>query len=337
MYFRNSYADLGTVFTDKNRKICIITDDNVRPLYLDAVKKSLGNVPVFTIIAGENSKNLATLEAIYRFFMEIKLDRNSIVFALGGGVVGDLAGFAAATFMRGIDYVQLPTTLIAQVDSGIGGKTAVNLGNIKNIVGAFHQPKWIYINISTLNTLPRREFISGMGEVVKHALISTYNDYFGYLHKNYQAINRLDYDCMLHVVETSCRIKRKIVENDEKETIGLRTILNFGHCVGHALESLSNYTLTHGVCVAIGMYAALKMSSIAESEIDDIISLFNKFELPHKLEGYAAEEILSFMYKDKKTLNDSLRVVLLEKIGSPYVENLDEKLILEKIRGITDE
>jgi len=329
IYFYQSYNNLFEAFKEAsllNRKLCIVTDSNVAPLYLDSVKKALGDVPAFIFEAGEAQKHMGTLQAMYSFFLASKLDRRSIIVALGGGVTGDLAGFAAATFMRGIDFVQLPTSLLAQVDASVGGKTAIDFDNVKNLVGAFHQPKLVYINLATLNTLLRQEYISGMGEIVKHGLIGD-NVYYQYLQDNHQAIQTLDPEVMLEVVAGSCRIKSAIVAQDEKES-GLREILNFGHCVGHAVESLLGYALPHGQCIAIGMCVALQLSTalghITSTERDQSISLMKDFELPVTLDAnieLKPKIILSEMYKDKKTINDTLRLVLLKKIGDAYTDN----------------
>lgn len=322
IYFRHSYDDLGAAFREagiQDRKICIVTDSNVSPLYLDAVKAGLGSASAFIFKAGEASKNIRTLEDMYKCFLDNKLDRRSVVVALGGGVTGDLAGFAAATFMRGITFVQLPTSLLAQVDAGVGGKTAIDFEGVKNLIGAFYQPRLVYMNLSALNTLPTEEFISGMGEVVKHGLISD-KGYYEFLQSNRVAIQNLDPEAMLEVVAGSCRIKAAVVEEDERES-GLREILNFGHCVGHAVESLSDYSLPHGQCVAIGMCAALRMSGISKSDQEQAQDLMEFFKLPTSASDYKPEEIISTMYKDKKTLNDKLRVVLLKKIGEAYTDD----------------
>jgi len=338
IYFRPSYADLREIFKKKgflDRKICIVTDSNVAPLYLSEVKIALGEIPSFIFEAGEGQKHMGTLQKMYTCFLENKLDRRSIIVALGGGVTGDLAGFAAATFMRGVDFVQLPTSLLAQVDASVGGKTAIDFENIKNLVGAFHQPKLVYINLSTLNTLPKQEFISGMGEVVKHGLIGD-KAYYQFLRDHCQAIQDMDADVILQVIAGSCQIKAAIVAQDEKEN-GLREILNFGHCVGHAVESLSKYALPHGQCVSIGMYTALQLSvelgNITQDEMNHAISLMKAFDLPMTTTDYKSEEILAAMYKDKKTINDTLRVVLLKKIGEAYTNStLSSESILKSLK-----
>jgi len=325
IYFRHTYEDLSDVLSQADllgRKICIVTDSNVAPLYLDIVKKALGQPPSFVFEAGEMQKHTNTLQEMYACFLDYKLDRHSVIIALGGGVVGDLAGFAAATFMRGIAFVQLPTSLLAQVDASVGGKTAIDFKGVKNLIGAFYQPRLVYINLTTLETLPRQEFISGMGEVIKHGLIDN-SDYYQYLQEHRQAIYNLEPEALLQVVAGSCRIKAAVVAKDERET-GLRETLNFGHCVGHAVESLSEYSLPHGQCVSIGMCTALrlslKMEYITLEEMNLAIKLMKDFDLPIATD-YAPEKILTTMYKDKKTINDTLRVVLLKKIGVAYTDS----------------
>ena len=327
--FRDSYDDLQNVLKDAglvDRKIFIVSDDNVAPLYLDAVKKAFKKASFFIFKAGEAQKHLDTIKEMYKRFSEEKLDRKSVVIALGGGVAGDMAGFAAATYMRGISVVQLPTSLLAQVDASAGGKTGVDFMGVKNLIGAFHQPELVYINISALKTLPHDEFISGLGEVVKHGLIGD-GEYYNFLHKNRNAIKNVDIDTMCEVIAGSCRIKAAVVEKDEKES-GLREILNFGHCVGHAVESLSAYTIPHGKCVSMGMCAALRLSNIPKNEYDKALGLMEFLGLPVKIDISNPREIVSTMYKDKKTHSDTLRVVLLKKIGEAYTDNTlsDEKI-----------
>ena len=322
IYFRDSYGDLAKTLKNAgliNRKICIVSDSNVAPLYLDTVKEALKGPPSFVFKSGEAQKHLGTIEEMYKCFLANELDRRSVIVALGGGVVGDMAGFAAATYMRGISVVQLPTSLLAQVDAGVGGKTGVDFMGIKNLIGAFHQPNLVYMNLAALNTLPREEFISGMGEVIKHGLISD-RAYYEYLIKNREDIKNAAPEAMREVVEGSCRIKAAVVAKDEKES-GLREILNFGHCVGHAVESLSGYSIAHGKCVAIGMCAALRLSNVSAEEFKTAVQLLEFFGLPTKIEKIDPSEILAAMYKDKKTLSNTLRIVLLKEIGEATAGN----------------
>jgi len=317
IYFRDSFEDLKGAL-NFGGKTCIITDNNVAPLYLKPVREILGNAPAFIFEAGEANKNMQTLQDIYSFFLENKMDRRSVAVALGGGVVGDICGLAAATYMRGIKFVQVPTSLLAQVDASVGGKTAVDFSGVKNLIGAFHQPSLVYINVKTLETLPEEEFVSGMGEVIKHGLIGG-REYFDLIRESIE--DKQDYAKIAQLVKGSCEIKAKVVEADEKEG-GLREILNFGHCVGHAIENVSGYSIPHGHSVALGMCAALYISNekgdITDDEAEQAINLMEEFGLPTNLDEYEIKDIISEMFKDKKVIDDKLRIVLLSKPGEAY-------------------
>jgi 3-dehydroquinate synthase len=308
------------------RKLCIISDSNVAPIYLDKVKALLEGhflkVVSYSFEAGENSKNLDTISKFYDFFVEEQLDRRSVLVALGGGVVGDMTGFAAASYMRGIPFVQVPTTLLAQVDSSVGGKTGVDYKGNKNMVGAFYQPHFVYINTATLNTLPKREFAAGMAEAVKYGYIID-KDYLDFITQNKEQIKALDEKAIAELVYGSCKCKAYVVDKDEKES-GLREILNFGHTFGHAVETLSGFKLIHGECVAIGMasglYFSLKRGCISEDELKAAEALMLYFDLPIRVEGLEAEEIFKQMFYDKKTKDGKLNIVVLNKIGNAYTE-----------------
>lgn len=308
------------------RKLCIITDSNVEGVYLDKVKNLLDGhfikVVSYTFPAGENSKNLDTISDFYDFFVKEQLDRRSVLAALGGGVVGDMTGFAAATYMRGIPFVQIPTTLLAQVDSSVGGKTGVDFKGNKNMVGAFYQPHFVYINTDTLKTLPAREFSAGMAEAIKYGYIID-SDYLKFITDNKAAIKALDDEVMARLVYDSCRCKAYVVDKDEKES-GLREILNFGHTFGHAVETLSNFSLIHGECVAIGMAAALcfslKRGKVSGAELNAAEELMEYFDLPVRVNNIDAEKIFEQMFYDKKTKDGKLNIVVLDKIGHAYTE-----------------
>lgn len=308
------------------RKLCIISDTNVAPLYLDKLKRILDGsflkVVSYTFEAGENSKTLDTISDFYDFFVQEQLDRRSVLVALGGGVAGDMTGFAAATYMRGIPFVQVPTTLLAQVDSSVGGKTGVDYKGNKNMIGAFYQPHFVYINTSTLNTLPQREVAAGMAEAVKYGYIID-RDYLDYITKNKEAIKALDNKAMAEVVYGSCKCKAYVVDKDEKET-GLREILNFGHTFGHAVETLSDFKLIHGECVAIGMasglYFSMKRGTITAEELKAAEELLTYFGLPVKALGMSCDEIFHQMFYDKKTKDGKLNIVVLSKMGTAYTE-----------------
>lgn len=323
------------------RRFMIITDSNVEKLYLNDCIENLSpianTVSSFTFDAGENSKNLDTVNLIYRRLIEDKFDRNDIVIALGGGVTGDLAGFVAATYLRGIDFIQVPTTLLAMADSSIGGKTGVDFMAYKNMIGAFHQPKLVYMNLSTLKSLPQREFNAGMSEIIKHGLIKD-SDYYLWLCKNLAGIRSLDYETLKQMVVRSCMIKKNVVEADPKEK-GERALLNFGHTIGHAIEKLLDFKLLHGECVAIGMVAATyisyKRNLISKAILEDICSMIKSFELPTNINELAPEEIYAVTKLDKKMQSDKIKFIILEKIGKAIIDTTVSKdEMLEAIKFV---
>ena len=309
------------------RRACIVTDSNVAPLYEKAVREALdGLFPAlscFRFTAGEDSKNLSTLQDMYACFLKEGLDRSSLVIALGGGVTGDMAGFGAATYMRGIPFIQIPTTLLSQVDSSVGGKTGVDFMGAKNAIGAFYQPELVYMNIHTLDTLPRAEVSSGLGEVVKHGLLAD-ADYYAYLAGHLPDIAALDPEVMMEIVHGSCRIKAHVVAQDEREQ-GLRETLNLGHTFGHAIESLYDFQLPHGHCVGLGLCAALALSAhkgyITPQEQAEATALIHALGLPVTLPNdsvYERQRAKELMLMDKKTRNGQIKLVLLERIGQAF-------------------
>ncbi len=315
----------------RSARALVVTDSNVEPLYAENVLDSLAaadvQASVIRIPAGEASKSMRQLSRILDRMASMRLDRGCGAVALGGGVVGDIAGFAAAVFLRGISYAQAPTTLLAQVDSAVGGKTAIDHRFGKNLVGAFHQPVAVVSDTSALKTLPEREFRAGMAEVVKHAAIADAR-MFTFLEKNEALINEREVDIMGRIVATNCRIKARVVEQDERES-DMRQILNFGHTLGHAVEALAGYSaeLLHGEAVAIGMSAASRISCAMgfcrPGDVDRLTALLARFGLPTRMEdppGLTALERL--LASDKKTYQGSPRFVLMRKIGEvePGVE-----------------
>ena len=240
-----------------------------------------------------------------------------MLIALGGGVGGDLTGFAAATYLRGVDFVQVPTSLLSQVDSSIGGKTGVDFQSYKNMVGAFYMPKLVYINIRTLETLSEREFHSGLGEVIKHGLIRD-KDYYAWIKENREAIARREPEVLAQMVEGSCKIKRAVVEEDPREQ-GIRALLNFGHTFGHSIEKLMDFSLTHGECVGIGCVLAAAMSRkrgyISEKEYEDIAEMFGYFDFPAVPEQLKPEEIIRETRHDKKMEHGTIKFILLRAVG----------------------
>ena len=272
--------------------------------------------------AGEESKTLSTVKDIYTFLIKEKFDRKDLLIALGGGVTGDITGFAAATYLRGIDFIQIPTSLIAQSDSSIGGKTGVDFDGFKNMVGAFYMPRLVYMNVSVLKTLDDRQFFSGFAEVMKHGLIKDGGFYEWLLENMYEICDR-DTDTLLEMIERSCKIKKLVVEKDPAEK-GERALLNFGHTIGHAIEKARNFTLTHGECVALGAVAAAfiswKHELLSKDEYYEIRDMFVPFNLPISIENINPEEILQLTKSDKKVEGDFVKFILLKKAGKAIID-----------------
>lgn len=325
----------------QGRKIMIITDSNVGSHYLEAVTAALtdtaGVIKSITIPAGEVSKNLDTVSQCYECLIEGSFDRNDMLLALGGGVVGDLTGFVAATYLRGIRFIQVPTSLLAMVDSSIGGKTGVDFKAYKNMVGAFHQPKLVYMNLSTLLTLPEAEYYSGMGEIIKHGLIKD-KEYYEWLKENQAAIAVRTYETLREMIYRSCLIKKDVVELDPKEQ-GERAFLNYGHTIGHSVEKLKEFSLLHGQCVSLGMAAASFLSMergyILPKEYQDILRTIKSFQQPICVTGLSDEEIFEVTKLDKKMDSNQIRFILLKKIGQAYIDSTVSKdEMLRAIRSI---
>jgi 3-dehydroquinate synthase len=309
-----------------NRNILIVSDSNVAPLYAQQLKTFIqrNDCPVWTMPAGEQEKTLSRFSELINFLAENKLTRDSCILALGGGVVGDLAGFAAACYMRGIDFIQIPTSLLAMVDSSVGGKTAVDLPAGKNLVGAFFQPKAVWIDPNVLATLPEREYRAGLAEVLKYGAIMD-GEFIHWLEDNAKAILDKDPEALEQAITKSCQYKANIVARDEHEQ-GDRALLNFGHTFGHALEVLLDYnTLVHGEAVAIGMLLAAKFSAEqGHAKNEDTVrleKLLQLFGLPTKIPaGLNAEHILEKMRIDKKATAGEIRLILWRGIGKAFVE-----------------
>lgn len=308
----------------KEHKICIVTDSHVADLYLQEVAAILSEcckeVSVYVFPPGEEHKNLDTVKALYEHLILAHVDRGDMLAALGGGVVGDLCGFAAATYLRGIRFFQIPTTLLAQVDSSIGGKTGVDFDAYKNMVGAFHMPSLVYTNLSTLLTLPGEQFSSGMGEVIKHGLIKD-KDYYRWLKENREEIMARNLKVCQSMVYGSNRIKKQVVEQDPTEQ-GERALLNFGHTLGHAVEKLKDFTMLHGHCVGLGCVAAGRISClrgmITQDEFEDLRDTFKEFGLPVTVDGLSWEEVDKASKKDKKMDAGVVRFILLRAVGEAY-------------------
>jgi len=302
-------------------KVGVVTDTNVGPLYGDRVLNSIDrtgrDAALCVIPAGEHYKRLATIEGICTDFVRAGLDRGSVIMALGGGVVGDVAGFAAAVFMRGIRFIQVPTTIVAQVDSSVGGKTGVSLPEGKNMIGAFHQPSAVVIDLTMLRTLPDRELRAGIAEVIKHGVIAD-DALFAYMEQSADAIVAKDLNALIYLIRRSCEIKGAIVEADEREQ-GLRANLNYGHTFGHAIETVSQYAFLHGEAVALGMCAAATLARELGMVSPDFVTrqknCIQKYGLPTSWQEIPVDDVLEVMHHDKKAKSGKLKVVLPTRFG----------------------
>ncbi len=308
------------------KKVCIVSDSSVYPLLGEELHKELDSlfdqVTVFVFPAGEASKHLGTIQDIYRHLIENHFDRKDLLVALGGGVVGDMTGFAAATYLRGIDFIQVPTTLLAQVDSSIGGKTGVDFDQYKNMVGAFCQPRLVYMSLSSLQSLSPEQFACGMAEVIKTGLI--YDEaYYHWLQEHREEILARDTKILAAMIRRSCEIKSQVVEQDPTEQ-GLRAILNFGHTIGHAVEKLMDFHMLHGQCVALGMIAAAYISQkrgwLSQEEFRQVEAVIGSFRLPVALEGLSTSAILTAARSDKKVEQGKLKFILLRGLGESVID-----------------
>ena len=308
------------------QQVAVITNETIAPLYLDAVLGALGQrqVDVYQLPDGESYKNLASFEAVTSFLLERRHNRTTCLIALGGGVVGDLCGFVAATFQRGVDFIQIPTTLLAQVDSSVGGKTAVNHPAGKNMIGAFYQPKAVLADTTVLATLPPREYAAGLAEVVKYGVIGDV-EFFRWLEANVAALRSRSSDALQQVILRSCASKAKVVSEDERES-GRRAILNFGHTFGHAIEKLAGYgQWLHGEAVAIGMVMAADLSvrhcGFAQTDALRLRHLLEALGLPVTLgdQELETQAMIEAMGLDKKVSDGQLRFVLARQLGDVYV------------------
>ena len=331
-----NFDSLGTRLStvSKSTQFMLVSNEVVAPLYLDKVINAGSNSNIQTCILrdGEQHKDLSAVETIITALLKAKFDRSCTLIALGGGVVGDITGFAAASYQRGVDFVQIPTTLLAQVDSSVGGKTGVNHPLGKNMIGAFHQPKLVYANIETLKTLPPRELRAGIAEVIKYGLIAK-PDFFIWLEENIEKLLACETEYIAEAIKVSCETKAEIVAQDEKES-GIRAILNLGHTFGHAIETGLGYgEWLHGEAVACGMCLAAKMSYssglISQQDMTRTYQLIERAELPIALPtNLSAEEMLTHMQVDKKNRDGKIRLVLLSALGRAIVtDEFDPKLL----------
>jgi len=323
------------------QKIAIVVNPTVKELYgkrvVDSLKAQGFMVMSIIIPDGEQYKNLDWANAIYTALLTNGFDRRSLIVALGGGVIGDLAGFAAATYMRGIPFVQVPTTLLAMVDSSVGGKTGVNHPMGKNMIGAFHQPKKVLMDLGVLTSLPKEEFLSGMAEVIKYGVIRD-AAFFEYLDKNREKILDLDPDALAFIIRRSCEIKAEVVSRDEREG-GLRAVLNYGHTVGHAIEKAENYTMRHGHAVAIGMVYASRLAhqtGLCDASVPGRVeALIRSFGLPSELSALSRRpsvaELMDTMQIDKKAEGGKVKFVLPTKIGEVVVTKAWDEGVLRDL------
>ena len=335
IYIDDSYDNLcekiKELYPDKV-KACIITDSNVAPLYLEMVKNILSDVFVeihdYTFEAGEQSKNLDTISEAYEGLTLNHFNRKDVLLALGGGVVGDMTGFIAATYMRGIDFIQIPTTLLSQVDSSIGGKTGVDYKQYKNMIGSFKMPRLVYINTNTLTTLPDVQFASGMAEVLKAGLLKD-GHFYEWLINNFLEINDKNPETLQNMIRKSVEIKKFIVEKDPFEQ-GDRALLNLGHTAGHAIEKYMDFKMSHGECVALGTivaaYISYKREMISTEDFYEIRDMFVPFNLPISLDSIDSDEIVKLTKSDKKAENGFIKFILLKKIGKAVI-----------VKDVTDE
>lgn len=334
-------SELGSKIKRIAENGVVISNPAIWTLYGVAIEKSLGQAGVrfnyLDVPEGEEYKSLKSASDLYDRLVKLMIQRGDFLIALGGGVIGDLAGFVAATYMRGIPFVQVPTTLLAQVDSSIGGKVAVDHPKGKNMIGCFYQPKLVHIDINTLDTLPKRELRTGMAEVIKYAFLEGESGLF-FLEKNLNDIVNLDRSLLLQIVQKCCEFKAHVVEKDEKD-MGLRAILNYGHTFGHAIEAALDYKgILHGEAIAIGMVGAAMLSQelgwVDDSFVERHIRILNNTGLPCKIEGVDPDEVLNRIVLDKKGRGGEIRFVLLKAPGKPVIKEISGSLIEKALKRL---
>ncbi|MBM4136026.1 MAG: 3-dehydroquinate synthase [Nitrospira sp.] len=323
-------------------RIAIVSNPTVFSLYgervLDSVRKAGFNAITITIPDGEGYKDIQWLQHIYDELLKHKLDRSSALIALGGGVIGDITGFAASTYMRGISYIQVPTTLLAQVDSSVGGKTGVNHKLGKNMIGTFWQPRLVWVDTETLKTLPQRELLAGLAEVIKYGVIWD-NELFDFLENNRNKILNLDRDAITYIIKRSCEIKAEVVSKDERES-GIRSILNYGHTIGHAIETVTEYKrYLHGEAVAIGICLEARLSNMLNfidmNQVLRIKTLIESYGMPSEIPAdIDINNILTPMQLDKKAVAGELKFILPERIGAVRIH---KGIKMEFIRNLLGE
>jgi len=318
-------------------RVVIITDPTVQGLYGDSLCQSLASggfsVTILLVPEGEEQKSLETAGRLYHELTSSYAERTTPILALGGGVIGDLAGFVAATYLRGVPLIQIPTTLLAQVDSSIGGKVAVDHGQLKNKIGVFYQPRLVVADTDTLQTLPARELANGLAEVIKSAAIRN-KEFFIFLEENIARIKSLDEAVLEETVFQTARIKAEVVQKDEKES-GLRGILNYGHTIGHAIETTSDFEVPHGGAIAIGMLAAARISNrmgiLDEGSLVRLKNIIEQANLPAELPGLRIAEVMQAIKHDKKVLRNKVRFALLRSIGEAFITDEVSPSLVEEV------
>jgi len=321
-------------------KAVVITDPNVKSRYGEVLERSLTKngfkVTTLVVPAGEDQKSLDNAVRLYEQLTDAYAERSTPIVALGGGVIGDLTGFVAATYLRGVPFVQLPTTLLAQVDSSVGGKVAVDHERLKNKIGAFHQPRLVIADTDTLKTLPKAELANGLAEAIKTAAVRG-KEFFVYLEQNVEKLRALDISALEEAVYQCVSIKAEIVEKDERDA-GLRNILNFGHTIGHAIESVSHFGVRHGEAVAVGMVATARISNrmglLSYSEVDRLITLVEKAGLPARMPDLDTSAILKAMRHDKKVESGQVRFVLLKEIGDVIMSDEVSPVLVAEVLAV---
>lgn len=347
IYMNTEYRGFIECIDDipENNRLIVITDENVDKWQADYFIKRLEDegykVIKFVIGAGEEFKVLEVVKEIYSFLFANKVDRSSILISLGGGVVGDIVGFVAATYLRGVKLIQVPTTLLAQIDSSVGGKVGVNFNGIKNAIGSFYNPEFVYTNVNALKTLESRQLRAGIAECICHALIKD-EKLFDFIDKNIESILALEEDTLLYLVNENCKIKASFVEKDEFDQ-GIRAVLNFGHTFGHAIESVYEFQLLHGECVSLGMICAFKLSQklgkVTKEDTEKVIKLLLKVGLPTHIKDIKVDEIIKQMSYDKKIRKNKIKFILPERIGQVSIYTIEDiprgmELVKESISSI---
>ncbi|MBT3195887.1 MAG: 3-dehydroquinate synthase [Candidatus Ruthia sp.] len=339
IYIGQGLLSQGELLTKhiSGKQVMIVTNTTVAPLYLEKVKSLLGDYQVSEVVLpdGEEHKTLDTVNLIFSALLEARFDRSCTLIALGGGVVGDMTGFAAASYQRGVSFIQIPTTLLSQVDSSVGGKTGVNHVLGKNMIGAFYQPKCVVIDVDTLDTLEDREYSAGMAEIIKYGLLGNI-DFLHYLQNNIDGLMSRDKSMIIESVYRSCEDKADIVAQDELEA-GKRALLNLGHTFGHAIENTLGYgNYLHGEAISVGMLMAAKLSQLEDqlsaNEVGEIQHLLEKSNLPISISGkITASDFMAAMSVDKKVIDGNIRLILLKKLGDAFICDDYQSQLLDQV------